>query len=63
MSNLSGEKIKEEIIINHLAQAFKRFLLEQIGSIDDKPLMEIEGWILALQAVEFDLREHLDQKG
>lgn len=57
------EETKNSLIISHLAEAFKRYLLEQIGPIDDKPLMEAEGWIIALQAVEFNLRKHLDQIG
>lgn len=46
-------------VTRHLSLAFRRLLLEQIGSIEAKPVTELEAWILAFNLVEDMLKSQL----
>lgn len=39
-----------------IAEAFKRFLREQLGPIEDKPIVELMAWDIALLSMARDMR-------
>lgn len=41
-----------------MAAAFKRYLLEQLGPLNNKPLFELRAWNLALVEVESIVKSH-----
>jgi hypothetical protein len=43
----------DEKCLTIMKDAFKRYLLEQLGPLDDKPLFELRAWNLALLEVDY----------
>ena len=41
-----------------MKDAFKRYLLEQLGPLEDKPLFELRAWSLALLDLESLVQSH-----
>ena len=51
------ESIDEKCLLM-MKDAFKRYLREQLGPIEDKPIPELQAWSLALIEVAQEVRSH-----
>ncbi|MEH2434979.1 MAG: hypothetical protein V7K25_12120 [Nostoc sp.] len=50
---------KQKYALQIMSEAFKRFLKENIGNVEDKPIIEILAWSRAMLELEQEFRAAL----